>query len=147
MSGLGVAIATGILLAVGLIMLYALLARDRIDINVLHDRNPQFVVLSDGSIRNGYTVKLLNMVPEQRIFTLQLDGLQGGYMTVAETGAPESRTATIGVEPDRLRTLKVFVRLPAAAAAEGSQDFRFVVKDTGSEETDSYNATFVVPEN
>ncbi|MCB1452804.1 MAG: cytochrome c oxidase accessory protein CcoG [Rhizobiaceae bacterium] len=133
--------------AVGLIMLYALLARDRIDINVLHDRNPQFVVLSDGSIRNGYTVKLLNMVPEQRIFTLQLDGLQGGYMTVAETGAPESRTATIGVEPDRLRTLKVFVRLPAAAAAEGSQDFRFVVKDTGSEETDSYNATFVVPEN
>ncbi|GAB5506429.1 MAG: cytochrome c oxidase accessory protein CcoG [Rhizobiaceae bacterium] len=133
--------------AIGLVMLVALIARDRIDINVLHDRNPQFVLLSDGSVRNGYTVKLLNMVPQQRIFTLELHGLPGGFMTVAETGAPESRIATVGVEPDRLRTLKVFVRLPADAAARGSRDFSFVVKDTGSDETDRYETTFIAPEN
>ena len=43
--------------------------RDRLDLNVIHDRNPQFVVESDGSIRNGYAVKLLNMIPEPRVIT------------------------------------------------------------------------------
>ena len=56
-------------------LLYALLSRDRLEINVLHDRNPQFVTLSDGSIRNGYTVKLLNMIPEPRtIIVLSIAG-------------------------------------------------------------------------
>ncbi len=131
---------------VGLLLLYGLLVRDRIDINVLHDRNPQFVMLSDGSIRNGYTIKLLNMVPVQRIFTLEMQGLPGGTMTVAESGAPEARTTIIGVEPDRLRTLKVFVRVPADAVQPGSQEFRFVVSDSASDESDYYDATFVAPE-
>jgi polyferredoxin len=30
---------------------------------VLHERNPLFVRLSDGSIRNAYTVRLLNKRP------------------------------------------------------------------------------------
>jgi len=37
---------------VGLALLYGLMTRDRLQVNVLHDRNPQYVVLSDGSIRN-----------------------------------------------------------------------------------------------
>jgi polyferredoxin len=51
-------------LVVGLGLLYTLLTRDRLQVNVLADRKPQFVVLSDDSICNGYTVKLLNMIPE-----------------------------------------------------------------------------------
>ena len=47
-------------------MLGFLLTRDRLDVNVLHDRNPVVVQLSDGSIRNGYTIKVLNMKPEPR---------------------------------------------------------------------------------
>src|SRR5439155_19726227 len=43
--------------AVGAIMLYALLTRSLLDVNVLHDRNPVAVKLSDGSIRNAYTVR------------------------------------------------------------------------------------------
>ncbi|RUW64380.1 FixG Ig-like domain-containing protein, partial [Mesorhizobium sp. M1E.F.Ca.ET.063.01.1.1] len=56
--------------AVGAALVYSLLTRERLEINVLHDRNPQFVTLSDGSIRNGYTVKLLNMIPEPRTIVL-----------------------------------------------------------------------------
>ena len=36
--------------AVGLALLFSLLTRERLELNVLHDRNPQFVTLSDGSI-------------------------------------------------------------------------------------------------
>jgi len=49
-----------IIAVVGAIMLYALMTRSLLDVNVLHDRNPIAVRLSDGSIRNAYTVRLLN---------------------------------------------------------------------------------------
>ncbi|TIU70206.1 MAG: cytochrome c oxidase accessory protein CcoG, partial [Mesorhizobium sp.] len=67
--------------AVGLALLYSLLTRERLELNVLHDRNPQFVTLSDGSIRNGYTVKLLNMIPEPRTIVVTLQGLPGAEMS------------------------------------------------------------------
>ena len=39
-----------------------------LDISVLHDRNLVFVQLSDGSLRNGFTVKILNKMHEARTF-------------------------------------------------------------------------------
>ena len=33
---------------------WPLLSRDRLEVNVLHDRNPQYVLESNGDIRNGY---------------------------------------------------------------------------------------------
>ncbi len=64
-------------LLIGVTLVISLSSRQRIGINVLHDRNPQYVLLSDGSIRNGYTVKLLNMIPTPRTFRLAIDGLPG----------------------------------------------------------------------
>ena len=58
-------------------MLAAWLNRTILEVNVLHDRNPPFVLLSDGSIRNGYTVKILNKLHEPRTFTLAARGLAG----------------------------------------------------------------------
>ena len=40
--------------AVGLTMLAILWLRATVDVNILPDRNPLFVTMSDGSIRNGY---------------------------------------------------------------------------------------------
>ncbi len=65
-------IYAGLWSLIGLLMLFALLTRDRLDINVLPDRNPLFVTLSDGSIRNGYTLKILNMLAEPRQFTVSI---------------------------------------------------------------------------
>ena len=55
-------------MGIGIAMLASLAVRDRLDISVLQDRNPLFVTLSDGSIRNGYTVKVLNMEQRPRRF-------------------------------------------------------------------------------
>ena len=68
---------------VGIGLLVALLSRDRLEVNVLHDRNPQFVLESDGSIRNGFTVRLLNMVPEPRTIMLSLEGLPEATMKIS----------------------------------------------------------------
>ena len=45
---------------VGLTMLAILALRATVDINILPDRNPLFVTMSDGSIRNGYTIRVMN---------------------------------------------------------------------------------------
>jgi polyferredoxin len=56
-------------------MLFALLTRDFAGISVLHDRNPIFVAQSDGSVRNGYTVRLLNKRMHARHFMLHVEGM------------------------------------------------------------------------
>ncbi|HEV2898633.1 MAG TPA: cytochrome c oxidase accessory protein CcoG [Pseudaminobacter sp.] len=132
--------------AVGLVMLYSLLTRDRLEINVLHDRNPQFVTLSNGSIRNGYTVKLLNMIPEPRTIVLSLQGLQGAEMSIVGIDLPAGRSFAIPAEPDRLKVLKVFVRLPADKVKDEVQTLKFRVEDKASFESNEYKASFSAPE-
>ena len=124
----------------------ALGARDRLGLNVLHGRNPQFVRLSDGSIRNGYTVKLLNMIPEPRVIFLSIDGLPGAQMSVTGIDQPEGRSFAIPVDPDKLRTIKVYVRQPRENVEPGKTQFRLVAEDKSSGEMDVYNAAFDTPE-
>ncbi|MGJ8560497.1 MAG: cytochrome c oxidase accessory protein CcoG [Litorimonas sp.] len=69
--------------AVGFIMLYALLGRSTLDLNVVRDRQPNFVRLSDGSIQNGYTIKVLNKATETRILSLSAEGLPSPLLKVA----------------------------------------------------------------
>ncbi|MER9851434.1 cytochrome c oxidase accessory protein CcoG [Mesorhizobium sp. M0106] len=131
---------------IGLGLLFSLLTRDRLEINVLHDRNPQFVTLSDGSIRNGYAVKLLNMIPEPRTIVVSIAGLPGAEMSIVGVDLPADRSFAIQVEPDRLKMLKVFVRLPADQVHGEAQTFTFRVEDKASFESNEYTATFNAPE-
>jgi cytochrome c oxidase accessory protein FixG len=133
--------------AIGLSMAFALATRDRLELNVLHDRNPQFVTLSDGTIRNGYTIKILNMVPQPRAVTLELKGdMADATMTVAGTQAENTRMVDVTLEPDRLKTLKVYVRAGRNTLAGASGQFVFQVLDPSSGESASYTATFNAPE-
>ncbi|KAB2869589.1 MAG: cytochrome c oxidase accessory protein CcoG [Bauldia sp.] len=131
---------------IGLALVYALMARDRLEVNVLHDRNPQFVVLSDGSIRNGYTVKLLNKIAQPREVTVAIDGLPGAAMSVVGIDRPEDTAFDIALDPDRLKTLKIYVRQPRELVDGRVQNFRFLVEDPASGENAAYTANFDAPE-
>ncbi|WP_431310932.1 cytochrome c oxidase accessory protein CcoG [Mesorhizobium amorphae] len=137
---------TGAWSTIGLVLLYSLLTRDRLAINVLHDRNPQFVTLSDGSIRNGYTVKLLNMIPEPRTIMVTVQGLPGAQMSIVGIGLPADRSFAVPVEPDHLKLVKVFVRQPLKQVASTAQAFIFRVEDRTSFDSNEYTATFNAPE-
>lgn len=135
----------GIWSAVGLAMLFALATRDRLSVNVLHDRNPQYVLESDGSIRNGYTVRLLNMVPQPRQITLSIEGVPEALMKINGVQDAPSRSFTVMVEPDEVTTLKVFVTLPGKAITSTSEDFDFIAVDNEIHETAHYKAVFIAP--
>ncbi|MEQ1863484.1 MAG: cytochrome c oxidase accessory protein CcoG, partial [Micropepsaceae bacterium] len=59
--------ATMLVLVTG-VMMFGLSTRATIDLNVLRDRNPTFVRLSDGAVRNAYTVKVMNRGNQTRRF-------------------------------------------------------------------------------
>ncbi|MHA7971032.1 cytochrome c oxidase accessory protein CcoG [Rhizobium sp. CAU 1783] len=135
----------GVWSAVGVGLLVALLSRDRLEVNVLHDRNPQFVLESDGSIRNGYTVRILNMIPQPRNILVSLEGLPDATMKVNGTSDEEVRSFTVDAGPDEATTLKVFVTLPKGSLEHHAEEFEFVVKDQGGDEQDTYDAVFFGP--
>jgi cytochrome c oxidase accessory protein FixG len=131
---------------IGVGMLIALSLRDRLQLDALHDRNPQYVLESDGAIRNGYTVKILNMKPEPRLVTLSIRDMPGATMAIAgETWTQGSFFGT-EVEPDSVKTLKLYVTMPKDRLPEDTRDFTFHVEYRPTGETYEYSASFVVPE-
>jgi polyferredoxin len=131
---------------VGLALLIALLVRDRLELNVLHDRNPQYVVESDGSIRNGYMLHILNMVPQPRDVRLDLKGLHGAVMSMNNLEQPPGTSFNIHLDPDQTTEVKVFVTVPKGRIEDRHQEFHFQVDDPVRHERDDYKAEFFAPE-
>ncbi len=96
-----------IIAVVGSVMLYALASRRAEAISVIHDRNPLFVILSDGAIRNGFTVRLLNKSLDTRRFALNVDGIADASTEIV--GHTEGGADSIDVGPDQTRELRVLV--------------------------------------
>ncbi|MCE9650099.1 MAG: cytochrome c oxidase accessory protein CcoG [Parvibaculum sp.] len=121
------------LLLVSGIMLFALLNRPLIELGVLRDRNPLFVVLSDGSIRNGYSLKVINKDYAAHVFRISTAGIDGAHLMLSAQDAGE---VDVEVGPDTLKDLRLFVSVPRdrlSVLKNGEASLRFVVTavDTG----------------
>ena len=112
---------------IGAAMLFALGTRTRLDISAQQDRNPIFVRLSNGSIRNAYTVKLRNMENRPRTMEISVDGVTGARLW-SDAGSREEAGSTLRkvVPADSVAKLRLFLVLPAGGASQ--QDFRFTVR-------------------
>ena len=131
---------------IGIGLLFALATRDRLQLDVLHDRNPQYVLESDGSIRNGYTIKILNMRPEPRLFTLSISGLPGAGMTLVADPLPKGRAFGVPVDADTVHKMKVFVTVAKDQLPASPQEFKMKVEYAPTGEFAEYKAIFNVPE-
>jgi cytochrome c oxidase accessory protein FixG len=132
---------------VGAVMLTALLLRPDLEVSVLHDRNPIYVRLSDGGVRNGYTVKLLNKLYEPHSFRLGLRGLPGATLSIV--GLERQTDPAVVVPPDDLQSLRLYVTLDkkgAAALSGEATDFSLLVTDVASGDRAEHKATFRGPE-
>jgi cytochrome c oxidase accessory protein FixG len=131
---------------VGIIMLVALWNRTTLELNVQHDRNPPFVRLSEGGIRNGYTVKILNKLHEPRTFALTLRDLPGAALSMV--GAEPGSAMQVSVPTNTLRELRVFVTVPRegiGSLRDASTGFAFEVRDVGSGQTTRRGTLFQAP--
>jgi cytochrome c oxidase accessory protein FixG len=120
----------GLFALVGLIMLGAWFNRTILEVNVLGDRVPPFVQLGDGSIRNGYTVKILNKLHDRRTIQVSTAGLPGASLSITGQGAQD----TLEVATDDLLEVRVNITVPASEARKlsSSTPMQIIVTDTVS---------------
>lgn len=89
-------------------------------LSVEHDRDPLAVRLSDGSVRNAYTVKLLNKSSLPHVYTLSVSGLDARMAIIGKDGL-----APIEVAADASAAFRVTL----TSAASGQGDVVFTARD------------------
>ena len=112
---------------VGFGLVFALFIRADVDMTVAPVRNPTYVTLSDGSIRNTYEVRLRNKHGEDRRFNLTVSG--DPAMRLSLEGTPYS---SVTVPADSMRLQRVYlVAAPDANAANAERsEVRLWIEDT-----------------
>ncbi|WP_156256457.1 cytochrome c oxidase accessory protein CcoG [Sandarakinorhabdus oryzae] len=109
----------GIWASIGLAMLFTLGERTRLAIDSAQDRNPMVVTLSDGQVRNGWTIKLRNMESRPRRVALVMSGLPAGSLwTDAMDRRDAARSVNLQLAPDATTRLHLYVAAPAGQAGE-----------------------------
>ncbi|MFO1153940.1 MAG: cytochrome c oxidase accessory protein CcoG [Rhodospirillales bacterium] len=134
-----------LLFCVAAVIVYSLSTRSRLEVSVLSDRQPLFVKLSDGGIRNGYTFKILNMEREAKTFLLATEGLSGSEITVTGVQSQPSTSVEISVGPDEVGTFRIYVKAPPASLSGARTDFQFVLTDLASRQMRSHATIFNGP--
>lgn len=124
---------------VGLGLVFALFIRPDIDLTVAPERNPTYVVLSDGSVRNTYDVRLRNKHGEARPFQLSIKG--DPAMRIQLEGTPY---ASVEVPADTAYLQRVYIVTPngAAASLAESTPVRIWVEDLSNGERAYKDTTF-----
>lgn len=134
-----------LILAVSVIMLTALATREVVGINVIHDRNPVFVRLSDGSVRNGFTVRLLNKQREARSYAIAVEGLPGAEIEVVGASDRSEGLPVVEIGPDQTREVRLLVTFHERTV-HGSIPLTFRVTDLASSSTAEAHDYFRGPE-
>jgi polyferredoxin len=125
-------------------LLFALGVRKHIDMSVAKDRNPPFMPMSDGSLRNAYTVKLRNMENRPREMEIALAGLDGAVMWSDDMPrSAAARTLRHKVAADQAAPVRVYVIAPQGTPP---QDFSFTLRALDPEGgSDTHETRFDAP--
>ncbi|MCO4055001.1 MAG: cytochrome c oxidase accessory protein CcoG [Bosea sp.] len=130
---------------VGGAMIYQLATRSFLGLNLIHDRTPLFVTLRDGSIRNAYTVRLINKRSESRQVALTVDGPPGVTMEVQGATRTVDWRPIVVVEPSTTREVRVLVTASRASLASGTNLIRIKAADLFAGETVTVEENFFAP--
>ncbi|MDE2578789.1 MAG: cytochrome c oxidase accessory protein CcoG [Hyphomicrobiales bacterium] len=119
---------------VGGTMLYALMNRSNALVTAQHGRNPLFVALSDGSVRNDWTVHISNREGTPRIFDVWVEGVPNARVTIAGVEPTADGHYRIPVGVDEVRELRLNVAAAPGAISQSQIPVTIFAKDTTSGE-------------
>ncbi len=128
-----------ILAVVGGLILVGLLGRTEHSLHVLHDRNPLFVTLADGTVRNGYEVNILNKTHGDADYQLRVEGLPGAEMRLRTAG--QEHSGDISVFANSVGHFRLFITAPKGRTDR--HDFDIVLSDADGQVIDRYTTKFV----
>ncbi|UXU76376.1 MULTISPECIES: cytochrome c oxidase accessory protein CcoG [unclassified Paracoccus (in: a-proteobacteria)] len=94
---------------IGIAMLVALFLRSPFDLNVTPVRNPLYVTMADGAIRNAYALRLRNKQGDARIFELSVAGPDGKPLPGLELGLEGLPANSVEVAADSTHTQRLYL--------------------------------------
>ena len=102
-------------------------------ISVIHDRNPMYVRLSDGALRNAYTIRIVNKRLKYRDFIVGIEGLPSSLIDFVGLPPRADGRQLVSVGPDQTREVRVTVTDYASTPPGTSTPlvFRLIDVDTG----------------
>lgn len=112
--------------AIGVGLVFAMFIRADLEMTVSPVRNPTFVVLSDGTVRNIYDIRLLNKLGDDRAFVLSLVSEQ--QLDITLEGATAD-SVTVPANETMLQRVYVSAAPGSAAGSADRTDLRFWVED------------------
>jgi len=115
------------LILVSAVMAWGLAARSPVVFDVLRDRNPTFVRLANGAVRDGYTLKLANRTFERQVFRVSLAGLSH-YVLKTPGAAASSGALTLTVGPDQVASMRLLVSVPGSALTSSAMPVTFHIR-------------------
>ena len=122
------------------------LARSDVGLNVIRDRNPVYVMLSNGDIRDGYTVKILNKSRVTKTYRLEITGLANPFMEETGHNTGFVRFLNLTVAPDEVEDYKIYVRQHAGDLPTSQTDVAFRLLDESGNEAVRAETHFIGPE-
>lgn len=111
----------GLWSAIGVGLIVALFLRSPYDLNVTPIRNPLYVTMSDGSIRNTYELRLRNKQGEEKTFAVGVSDAAGAALDGLELTL-EGGGDAVTVAQDATYEQRVYLTAgPGSALADGAQ--------------------------
>ena len=118
---------------VAAIMLAALVSRATLETNIIRDRTPPFVMLSDGSIRNAYVVKIINKANEEREFSIDVKG--SASLSLSGVGETlEGNKLIVSAKGDDVYSTRIFITAAPNTITASAIPVTVTVQDLGSDE-------------
>lgn len=129
----------GLLSLVGLLMLYSVLTRSPLEMAIIHDRNPLLVTLSDGTIRNGYTIHILNKSHDDKTYSLHVQGLDDARIRIQ--GSSDMPADALPVFADSVGNFRVFITAPKQKSAR--TEITLHISENNSTITEQQETNFI----
>ena len=114
---------------VGGAMLYQLATRSFLTMSVIHDRSPLFTTLRDGSIRNGYILRIGNKRTEERLVAITLDAPAGTVLEVPNSEPSTDWRPIVRVPADSTLEVRLFVAMPRGQTISPSRLIQIKASD------------------
>lgn len=138
---------SGILILVSSLMMISLATKSLLEVDVIADRNPLFVTLSDGSVRNGYTLKIINKTHSKKNFVIEIISPSEAQLRIQSFDSAKNSTQIneLEVAQDSVNTAKIFVTLPRDLVLKNEEGRGFVdliVKEKNGVESKKIKAIF-----
>ncbi len=124
------------------LILWGYTSKSTYEFNVLKDRSPPFIKLSDGRVRNGYTLKLVNKSTITQAVDVSVQGLGDAEFEIIGIGtAPAGGSLTLTSDAHGVDRYRMLVTVPAGDVAD-RDNLVVEIVDTDTREKASASAPF-----